>query len=142
MSAITFTVPGRPAPQGSKTFKGYRGGHPILIEASKEIGAWRERIAIAAHNAMNGQQLLTGPIHLTAHFVIPRPKATPKTKPTPPATGQPDLDKLIRSIGDAITGSCIHTDAQITGIVATKRRAELDEPFGVTVTIRRNIEAR
>lgn len=42
----------------------------------------------------------------------------------------------------ALQGSVLHTDAQITGIVATKRRAEPDEPFGASVTIRDNIEAR
>lgn len=39
-------IPGSPAPQGSKRHLG-RG---ILIESSKNVGPWRERIALAAHS--------------------------------------------------------------------------------------------
>ena len=71
-------VPGKPAPQGSKSFKGYRGGRSVLVESSKELGPWRERVALAAHSHAPG--LSTGPVGLTLKFVMPRPKSADKAR--------------------------------------------------------------
>jgi crossover junction endodeoxyribonuclease RusA len=86
---VAFTVPGRPAPQGSKTFKGFRSGRGVMVESSREVGPWRERVALAAHNAMCGRTLLAGPITIALDFVLPRPKSAPK-RSTPYATKRPD----------------------------------------------------
>lgn len=132
MTALTFTVPGKPAPQGSKRHVG-RG---ILVESSKEVGPWRERIALAAHNAMttNHTPLITTAVHIALHFVLPRPKSTPK-RSTPPAVKRPDVDKLARAALDAITDVVIADDSQVVNLTATKRLAELDEAPGLTIRI-------
>lgn len=127
---VAFTVPGSPAPQGSKRHVG-RG---ILVESSKAVGPWRERVALAAHNAMNGQALLPGPITLTLAFVLPRPKSAPK-RSTPPAIKRPDIDKLARSCFDALSGVIYRDDAQVNDCHATKRLAEIGETPGVTITL-------
>ena len=85
MSELRVFVPGHPAPQGSKRHVG-RG---ILIESSKAVGPWRERVALAAHS--NAERLLAGPVVLTLEFVMPRPKSAPK-RSTPPAIRRPDID--------------------------------------------------
>jgi crossover junction endodeoxyribonuclease RusA len=128
-TAFSFYVPGKPAPQGSKRHVG-RG---ILVESSKELGPWRERVALAAHNAMLGQPLLSGAITLTLDFVMPRPKSAPK-RSTPPAVKRPDVDKLARAILDAITDVIIADDSQVVDLRATKRLAELGETPGVAIT--------
>lgn len=69
---ISFFVPGKPAPQGSKRHVG-RG---ILIESSKEVGPWRERVALAAHSHADGP--MGGPVGIRLEFVMPRPKSAPK----------------------------------------------------------------
>lgn len=125
-----FFVPGRPAPQGSKRHV----GHGIMVESSREVGPWRERVALAAHNAMAGSELLAGPVILTLSFVLPRPKSTPKRR-TPAAIKRPDVDKLTRAILDAITGTLIVDDAQVTDLHATKRLAELGETPGVKIRV-------
>src|SRR6476659_7055493 len=84
MTTVTFTVPGKPAPQGSKSFKGFRNGRGVMVESSKEVGPWRERVALAAHNAMAGCELITAAVTVRLDLVLPRPKSTPKTY-TPPA---------------------------------------------------------
>jgi crossover junction endodeoxyribonuclease RusA len=132
-TAITFTVPGKPAPQGSKTFKGFRNGRGIMVESSKDLGPWRERVALAAHNAMLGQPLLSGAIALRLDFVLPRPKSTPK-RSTPHAVKRPDVDKLARACLDAITGTVVDDDSQVVDLHATKRLAEIDETPGVQIT--------
>ena len=131
VSAISFTVPGKPAPQGSKRHVG-RG---ILIESSREVGPWRERIALAAHNAMYcaGQPLLGCAVDVRLDFVMPRPKSTPRD--TPAAVKRPDIDKLARAALDAITSVVIVDDSQVVGLRATKRLALPDEQPGVNVEV-------
>ncbi|UCZ89050.1 RusA family crossover junction endodeoxyribonuclease [Gordonia sp. WA4-43] len=127
MSARTVFVAGAPAPQGSKRHVG-RG---VLIESSKAVGPWRERIAVAAHSHARG--LLSGPVALTLDFVMPRPKSAPK-RSTPPAVKRPDIDKLARAVLDALTDVWLADDSQVVSLHATKRIAEIGEAAGVRIT--------
>ena len=135
---LHFYVAGQPAPQGSKRHLG-RG---VLVESSKNVGPWRERIAIAAHNfatqfAVNHPAVL--PFHdqglaVGLQFVMPRPAATPKTR-TPSAVKRPDLDKLSRAVFDALTGIILADDAAIIELHAFKRLAEIGESPGVHISV-------
>lgn len=122
-------VEGRPAPQGSKRHV----GNGRMIESSKAVGPWREKIAWTARS--RGGILPAGPHSADITFVMPRPKQTPKRTPTPPAVKRPDLDKLLRAVFDAITGVWIEDDSHITHLTAHKRIAELGETSGVAITI-------
>lgn len=130
--SIEFFVPGTPAPQGSKSFKGIRGGRGLLVESSKALGPWRERVALAAHPHADG--LIGGAVAIRLDFVMPRPKSAPK-RSTPAAVKRPDIDKLSRAILDAITGILIADDSQVVTLYATKRLAEIDEIGGVTIKV-------
>ncbi|HWT48541.1 MAG TPA: hypothetical protein VN255_08185 [Mycobacterium sp.] len=66
---LKFTVPGKPVPQGSKRHVG-RG---ILVESSRELGPWRERVALAAHHALAGAAPFVGAVAVGLEFVLPRP---------------------------------------------------------------------
>ena len=68
-------------------------------------------------------------------FVLPRPKATPKTRRTPYAVKKPDLDKIVRAVCDAFTNIIYHDDSQIVHLDARKRIAEISEPTGVHISI-------
>ncbi|MFI6215655.1 RusA family crossover junction endodeoxyribonuclease [Nocardia brasiliensis] len=133
-AAVHFThpqplfVPGDAAPQGSKRHVG--GGR--MVESSKLVGPWRERVALAAHR--HGFPVLTGPVSVALEFVRPRPVSTPKRR-TPPAVKKPDLDKLTRAILDALTGIAFGDDAQVTEILARKRLAEIGETPGVWIAV-------
>lgn len=129
---VEWFVPGKPSPQGSKRHVG-RG---ILIESSKDVGPWRERVALAAHQMMqrSGFPVFDGPVTVTLDFVLPRPKSAPKTR-TPAATKRPDLDKLARACLDAISGTVITDDARVTSLSACKRLAEIGETPGVTIRV-------
>jgi Holliday junction resolvase RusA-like endonuclease len=126
---ITFTVLGLPQPQGSKTTGRTRSGQPYLRESNRHLQPWRQAIAAAALEAMNGQPPLTRPLRLNTIFVFPRPKHhyssgrnAEQLKPSAPAyqTTRPDLDKLTRAIGDALTGIVYRDDAQLAIIQAEK----------------------
>jgi crossover junction endodeoxyribonuclease RusA len=131
MSAVTFSVPGNPAPQGSKRHVG-RG---VLIESSKYVGPWRAKVAMLSRNVMLRQRLapFAGAVAVRCEFVMPRPQRCPL--PTPPATKRPDADKLARAILDGLTHTCLVDDSLVVDLHATKRTAEPGEPTGVVITV-------
>lgn len=135
MTEIAFFVSGRPAPQGSKEFKGRsRAGKAILVESSKHVGSWRDQIAWRARQ--QNPELLAGPVAMRLEFVMVRPQRLPKSKPTPPATQRTgDSDKLARAVGDSLTGICYKDDAQVVELHVYKRIAEVGEQSGVHITI-------
>ena len=121
-------VPGIAAPQGSKT--GFVvNGRAVLKESSDKVKPWREAVAKHAKG-----DLLEGPLVIEVEFVMPRTKAM-GTKPAPPMVQRPDLDKLIRSTFDGLTGAAYKDDSQVVEVHASKRRAKPDEPTGAHITI-------
>ncbi len=87
---FSFTVHGRPAPQGSKT--GYvRGGRAVLVESSKYLPEWRSAVMLAAKTEMLRSmdvEPFSEPVKLVVDFFIERPKK-PKYEFRPGA--KPDL---------------------------------------------------
>jgi crossover junction endodeoxyribonuclease RusA len=127
---IHFFCPGRPQAQGSKISTKWG-----MREANKELGPWRERVALAAHAAADGHIYPTGvPVAVGLEFVLYRPASAPKTK-TPPATKKPDIDKMERGILDALTHVLWADDAQVTHVFKFKRVAALEESPGVHVWV-------
>lgn len=121
---IEITIAGVPAPQGSKTRTkwGVREDNP----ATKP---WRSAVAWEATAAMQNVELMTGPLALDALFYFPRPKSHYRTgkraaelKETAPAhcATKPDTDKLLRAIGDALTGIVCRDDSQFVLVTARK----------------------
>ena len=129
---IEFFVPGKPQAQGSKV-KGQWGN---MREANKELGPWRERVALEAYRVAGGQIFQSGePVALGLEFVLNRAASTPKSR-TPAATKKPDIDKMERAIQDALTHVLWPDDAQVTIVIKRKRVAELGESPGVHVWVR------
>ena len=104
------------------------------MEASKELGPWRERVALVA--ADHAKELIQKPIEVGVllRFTLPRPASAPKTKKAL-ASKRPDIDKLSRAILDAITDVVIEDDSQVVSLGATKYIANPGEQPGVTVTV-------
>lgn len=120
-NSVKFWTPGAPAPQGSKRHV----GNGRMIESSKAVGPWRERVALAADEAMRNAGYtgpFMGPIMVRSDFVLPRPKSAPKAKFLA-ATKRPDADKLVRAVFDALTGVTFCDDSQVVGLAATKQVA-------------------
>lgn len=124
----SFFVPGIPAPQGSKTGFIVKG-RVVLKESSDKVKPWRESVAKHA-----GDALLEGPLYLDMVFIMPRTKAM-GDKPAPLMIQRPDLDKLVRSTCDGLTGTAYKDDSQVVTITAHKRRAEPGEETGAHITI-------
>jgi Holliday junction resolvase RusA-like endonuclease len=109
---VSFTVRGLPAPQGSKRHV----GNGVMVEMSgQKLKDWRADVKAAAYHAMwqMGQPVLVhGPVGVSVCFTLPKPKSAPKTRRTWPDK-RPDLDKLLRSTLDGLTGEVFADDAQV-----------------------------
>lgn len=143
--AVSVWVPGTPAPQGSKRYLGAAkpGGRMRAVESSKNLPAWRADVRAAFKD-----QLMTTrtpgvmafapyqPVMVKIVFVMPRPVATPKTRPTPAAVRKPDIDKLERAVLDALTSAGLWgDDAQVVTVHKHKRIAERGEPTGAMIHV-------
>jgi crossover junction endodeoxyribonuclease RusA len=123
---IEFFVHGMPVPQGSKRV--INGN--VVESGGARLREWRNLCADECQAKMNGAEPLTGPVSVRAMFYLPRPKThygTGRNKellkgsaPLAP-TARPDIDKLTRSLLDAITGIAFRDDAQVARLWAEKR---------------------
>lgn len=138
-TVVDFFVAGTPKPQGSK--RGFV--HPstkrvILTEAAGgALKDWRHDVKLTAMSRMSSKTMITPPtaVRMMVEFVLPRPVSLPKTKPTPLAVKKPDTDKLLRAIGDALTGVVYADDSQVVSLYADKRIAELGEQPGARIMV-------
>lgn len=113
VEGVAFTVRGIPAPQGSKRHVG--GGR--MVESSAKVAPWRQDVRRAAEDAMNGHLPFEGPLELIAIFTLPKPKTVKRLLPFV----RPDLDKLLRSTGDALTSAGVYVDdSQVVSLTARK----------------------
>ncbi len=123
---IQVFVPGIPQPQGSKNAY-FRGNRAVLVEANKKLPAWRKQVSEKLEAANVSCQPLEGALTLEVIFLMPKAKSNKKDYPYQ----KPDLDKLLRSVGDSATqAGVIKDDSQIVQILAWKLWAE-DEPGAV-----------
>lgn len=128
MSTLRVVIPGIPQQQGSKRHVG-RG---VMIETNKNLKSWRIDAIAAIQQAMRDQDwdMATGAVTVTADFWFPRPKShygtgknADRLKDSAPRhkTSAPDLDKLQRALGDALTQSgAIRDDSLIVAWIAGK----------------------
>jgi Holliday junction resolvase RusA-like endonuclease len=130
-SELYFTAYGEPKPQGSKRHV----GNGVMIEAS-DVKPWRKAIANAVFEAWvrsGDDRPFTEPVIVWATFYIRRPKSVKRPLPSV----APDLDKLCRGLGDALSidAVALQDDALIVKWHAAKVYADGHEP-GVSVGIR------
>lgn len=126
---FTLLVEGNPKPQGSK--RGFViSGKAILVDASEGNKDWRKTVT-AAIKADRRFDPITGPVNVDLAFWLPRAKSN-KTKF--PAQ-KPDIDKLARSVLDAITDSgLIEDDAKVISLWCMKKWADDGVP-GVLIQV-------
>ena len=139
-TTITFEVVGDPTPQGSKTKMPngamLEGGTAPLRAKRKD---WRNAVADAARAVAAIEGKLDGNLQLSVTFRFPMPQSRPKKvrdwgwawKNT-----APDLDKLVRSVGDSLTASgLIRDDARIAAF-GQVLKIETDSWCGAVLTLR------
>ena len=130
-SEIEFVVQGLPISQGSmKSF-----GNGRMVHSNKNLKAWRTSVFQAG--AIGSEQYgffaqKEMAVRMELLFMLPHPKTVMRVR----HTVRPDLDKLIRAIGDALSGACYVDDSQIVTIIAHKRYIVGNEIPGVLIILK------
>jgi Holliday junction resolvase RusA-like endonuclease len=136
---VTFSVDGKPIPQGSVVAHVHGKRASIHYAQGSGLAVWRNQVADKAQAAW-GETVYGGPMHISIDFHMQRPKSHYKDlygtvrpqylKELP--IGTPDLDKLVRAILDSLTGIVWMDDSQVCSIYASKSYGE--HP-GATITV-------
>lgn len=134
---VSFCASGVPRTKGSAralTFPGKK--FPIVINDNAKNKTWARHVSHAARVARGAREPLTGAVILSLRFSMPAPQSLSKRR-SHMAIKRPDLDKLIRSVKDALSGILYTDDSQVVAIEATKA---YDKQAGVCVTCLEVIE--
>lgn len=129
MAEVSLSVTGDPASQGSHAIMQGR----IVQVNSKKHKAWRKAITQTALATLPADwQPIDEPCELIVNFYLPKPASAKRSLPTV----SPDLDKLIRAVGDSLTDSgVVVDDSRIVRISARKLYAIGIEP-GATIEVK------
>ena len=128
---ISFEVRGNPKAKGSmKAFMPKGARFPIITHDNPKTRPWVSAVRIQAQQHAP-IQLWLGPITLELLFTIPKPTGLPKGRPSW-AIKRPDLDKLMRSVKDALSGVIYKDDAQV---IYESAKKEYGNAPGVSVVI-------
>jgi len=148
MTTIEFVVWGSPIAQPRQRHTPLmRGGAPVIGRGERPVvvnytpktapvNQWKSDCKWAAVRARNeygltgNHEVWEGPIKLTVTFFLPRPQSRLRKKdPDGPIahTVTPDLENLIKSLQDSLTGVIYHDDKQICWVNAGKYFHERDK---------------
>lgn len=107
---IDLDVVGSPASQGSHAIM---NGRIVQVNSAKHK-AWRKAIV---DQCPKDFEPIDEPCELIVNFYLERPATVKRGSPSVP----PDLDKLIRSVGDAlVVGGVLKDDSRIVRLSARK----------------------
>lgn len=127
---IRFSTSGKPEPKGSPRPLLLGNGKTIFTVMTKEGKAWQDRVAEVAARQMPDGGLIDYPVGVYLEFYLKKPR---RTKFALPGV-KPDIDKLERSILDAMEGTIYTNDSRVVFSVNRKSYAGDDGP-GVRVTV-------
>jgi Holliday junction resolvase RusA-like endonuclease len=129
MAEVSLSVVGDPASQGSHAIMQGR----IVQVNSKKHKAWRNAITQEALATLPPDwEPIDEPCELIVIFFMPKPASVKRSLPSI----SPDLDKLIRAVGDSLTDSGVVTDdSRIVRISARKVYAQGIEP-GASIVVK------
>lgn len=129
MEQVVINVAGIAAGMGSKRIFHY-GGRPVIGDDNgKKRRAWANAVRAEAAAAMQGRDLLTMPVGLFVVFRFTRPaghfgtgRNHDQLRASAPIehAQSPDLDKLLRCVGDALTSIVYRDDRQVCHITASR----------------------
>ncbi len=137
---VSFVVYGKPEPQGSArgfVLPGKGGARPraVITSDNPKNKGWRRDVGFAALAARPaGFAPYAGPVCLSVTFHLPRPKALKGYRVL--HRTRPDIDKLVRSVSDALSGILYDDDGQIQQIAASKYYADAGEMPCIKVYVR------
>lgn len=136
MESVTLRIHGVPAPKGSVTRMPNRAYLPAGTPASRmKFLLWKENIATAARQAMDGQKPWGKAIRLMAEFQLPVPTSQVKRWQWNwlPHVKRPDIDKLVRALFDPLKGIVWVDDSQVCFCTVNKVYAWNGQPGAICI---------
>lgn len=134
---IEFTVYGVAQPQGStRAFYVEKLKRAVVTSTNKKNKPWRALVADGASRALQELEqpiMFGGPVRLRIGFYLPRPKSLKRSETMHQKA--PDLDKLVRSVGDALTGVLWNDDKQVVDLRAVKRYTAIGVPPHAVIAV-------
>ena len=126
---VSFTVYGTPQPQGStRAFMPKRGKNPIVTSDNARNKPWRQQVALTAQEYCRTPLARPEGVMVKVICFLKPPAKMPKGRTCPSC--KPDVDKLLRSFLDAMSGIAYEDDsqvvsAQILKVYGLPERAEI-----------------
>lgn len=138
---VSFQVVGIPKPQGSKQpFKDKAGNARMKESGGLDFARWRNAVSDAAVTALDGRKPLDGALGLYIEFRHRMPQSRPaadRRRGWAWMTVDPDTDKLVRAVGDALQAAgLIVNDSRFCVIYASKIEI-VEGPIGATIEVSR-----
>lgn len=129
-------VPGEPVTKGSaKAFMPKGGRFPVVKQDNSERQrAWSSSVCDTVLQTWD-RGPHDAPFAVDVEFVLPRRSGAPKTF-TPAHTRKPDVDKLLRCVGDALSKLVWSDDSRVIDWHGTKREAQPGERPGARIRAR------
>lgn len=121
---VRFTIPGKLRGKGRPRAR-VVAGHAHIHTDEKTASA-EAMVRTMGAGAMAGADLIDGPIHLSVTVNLNRPASWSKRKraENPIPTGKPDLDNVVKLIGDSLNGIVWQDDSQIASLHIVRRFVE------------------
>ena len=111
MAEYQFNIPGKPVAKGRP--RSFRAGNRIIVATPEATRKWERMAALEMKVQMKGRPMLTGLLWLNANFYFKSAKEGCRIE-------RPDIDNLIKSAMDAMSGIVFADDAAIVSITANK----------------------
>jgi len=117
-------------------------GRGVMVESSKNVKPWRQDVKFAALAAKPTDWDPAPAMSLSVVFRFTRPATHYGKKGLRPSAPQHctsarngDIEKLVRSTNDALTGVLFDDDRQVVSLTATKRYCTESEQPGAVITL-------
>lgn len=126
-NVIAFVIPGEP--QGKGRPRATRINGMVRLYTPSKTANYEGLIAMAAQQAMAGAVPLDGPVMLEVDMVHVMPASWSKKKRAAAGlpTCKPDMDNVIKAVGDGCNGVVWQDDKQIAVILAQRAWGERPE---------------
>lgn len=125
---VSFVVPGEAVGKGRPRVTTVQG-HARMFTPQKTAN-YESLIAVAAEQAMQGRELITGPVLVELKIAVGIAQSWSKKKTAQALAGhvmptkKPDADNVLKAICDGINGIVFRDDVQVVNVSMSKRFAE------------------
>lgn len=125
---VEFVIPGPPVGKGRPKFA--RRGKFVTVYTPDKTASYENLVKMSAAEAMNGQELIDGPVQVSVWLWV-TPPASWSLKKRRDALGhlifpttKPDIDNVIKGIFDAMNEIVWKDDKQVIDLAVFKRYSD------------------